>query len=162
LSLASARSHDARAAWAARAASLEERVQWDESELRRATADVKRLRAALKEEKRRNEKLFSTLDLEREANTQAQAVISDMRTRLTENGSGQVSSRLSVGASFGGTSSGGAAIASSFPKNEHSLARSASLAGRASFAAMSSPAPQRTSSRSLSIAASSPFPDDDE
>ena len=131
----------------ARAAALEERVQWDESELRRATADVKRLRAALKEEKRRNEKLFSTLDVEREANAQAQSVLSDMRARIADG-----SPRLSVGASFSlgrpdhfaapARAEHAAAAPSPAPSRNESFAmhRSASLAGRASFAAMASPA----------------------
>lgn len=126
LNAASFQCREARIEADARAAALEERVQYDESELRRATADVARLRAALKEEKKRSEKLFSTLDLEREASAQAQTVISDLRSRMHD------------GPSLGAHSRSGSMGPSSFSE-AGMLARTASLAGRASFAAMASP-----------------------
>jgi hypothetical protein len=62
---------------------LEERCEYLESELRRASQDVQKLRTALKEEKKKNDKLFATLDLEREANAQAQTVIGDLTNRVS-------------------------------------------------------------------------------
>ena len=62
---------------------LSERCEYLESELRRASQDVQKLRTALKEEKKKNDKLFATLDLEREANAQAQTVIGDLTTRVS-------------------------------------------------------------------------------
>lgn len=131
LNAASFQCREARIEADARAAALEERVQYDESELRRATADVARLRAALKEEKRRSEKLFSTLDLEREASAQAQTVISDLRTRMHDGPAMGAQSRSGSMASF---------------SEAGMLARTASLAGRASFAAMASPGATRPAS----------------
>jgi hypothetical protein len=133
LSSATVACREARVEADARAAALEERVQYDESELRRATADVARLRAALKDEKKRNEKLFATLDLEREASAQAQTVIGDLRGRLLDGSSG--------GGGGGASIAPGRGSIASFSAADSGLHRHASLAGRASFAAMAAARP---------------------
>ena len=63
---------------------LTDRLAYYEAELRRAAADIGRLRGSLKEERRKGEKLFASLAVEREANAAAQAVISDLKDRLGE------------------------------------------------------------------------------
>ena len=84
----------------ARCGELEERAAYLESELRRASQDVGKLRAALKDERKKNDKLFATLDLEREANSQAQTVIGDLQARAA-----LASSSIGVGAMAGGPAS---------------------------------------------------------
>ncbi len=118
----------------ARIGALEDRLAFYEKELRRAAQDAKALHAQLREQKRTADKLHSTLDLEREANEQAQRVIRSIAV-----GGG---ARPSVGSAAG--------MALPLPGDAGGPAsRTASLAGRASFAAMASPpGPPRTQSRS--------------
>ena len=86
----------------ARCGDLEDRAAFLDSELRRAAADVQKLRAALKDERRKTEKLFATLDLEREANLQAQATISEMQARGTGGAGGGAGGAGGAGGGGGG------------------------------------------------------------
>ena len=102
---------------------LSERCEYLESELRRASQDVQKLRTALKEEKKKNDKLFATLDLEREANAQAQTVIGDLTTRvstLTPAREPSVSNRLMRRQSSGRMSYASSAAALATPGGEKS------------------------------------------
>jgi hypothetical protein len=134
----------------ARMCAMEERLDFYEKELRRATVDANALRERVRERKRENEKLTELLEQERDANSQAQVVISDLRDRLASGntlpmapapgGTGPSAGRLSMNLGGGPTTT----------PADLSLSRTASLAGRASFAAMTTPTPlARTSSRSL-------------
>lgn len=151
---------------AATTAALEERLAWYESELRRASGDVQRLRSALKDEKKKVDKLYATLECEREANAQAQAVISDLRNRLVTSADAGGIGAASGGGLAGSMPAGGgtsllgssylapAQLGTSLTAAAGGLLRTASLAGRASFAAMSSPGPVRTMSRASMAAPS--------
>jgi len=115
------------------------RAAFLDSELRRAAADVQKLRAALKDERRKTEKLFATLDLEREANLQAQATISEMQARGTGGAGGGAGG--AGGAGGGGGGGGGAGpprdLSASYgvrATEAGGVSRSASV-GRMSFAA---------------------------
>ena len=95
----------------AKCADLEDRAAFLDSELRRAAADVQKLRGSLKDERRKNEKLFATLDLEREANLQAQAVIADLQARVGPVAGGGVGGGGGGGGGAGGGGGGGIASA---------------------------------------------------
>jgi hypothetical protein len=132
-----ARQTDAARMLQARCGDLEDRAAYLDSELRRASGDVQKLRAALKDERRKNEKLFATLDLEREANLQAQATISDLQARGGGGGGGGGGALGGGGVGGGGGGGGGIGAArdpsSSFgPRSE--AGRGASMS-RMSFAA---------------------------
>jgi hypothetical protein len=86
-----------------RIAELEDRSAYLESELRRAAGDVQKLRGALKDERKKTDKLYATLDLEREANAQAQGAINDLRQRV-----------VAAGGSVAGVGVGAAASAALF------------------------------------------------
>ena len=93
-------------ALSARCDALEERVAYYESELRRANADTTRLRGQLKEEKRKGEKLFASLDVEKEANATAQVALQDLKARLTS----YASASSTAAAAGGGGGSGGGGV----------------------------------------------------
>lgn len=99
----------------------EEKSTYLENELRRAAADVQKLRGALKEEKKKNDKLYSTLDLEREANAQAQNAINELRGRLNTS---TTASLLS---------------SSSLPSQPIDIVRGTPSGSRSSFSALNNP-----------------------
>jgi hypothetical protein len=155
--------------------SLEDRIEFYEAELRRASDDANALRERVRERKRETDKLTVQLEMEREHNRNAKAIIEDLRDSRagmagSAGGGGLGPSSLSgLSSSDRGASFGARTHSMSLPSTAASLlatggvaaqfdagatpglggARSAS---RASFMAMQTPAPpgglQRTLSRS--------------